>query len=326
MILLLFLTRPHILKLTKTNLWNLQVSLIGTPVLWSPTLRLFLDLLMLLSVKPSNFRHWSHWSNFIDSKSGPAITSMLTRYDRPVRGDQLALPFSKLPLGKSYRSRPLRKHEQFALFSQFWQLSRPKSNSYAWTHRDFRHMGLKGVPHPSRTDDLLVNASYFFSRWSDTHNLLFNLLYAAPIVQLLANKSMLEETLVFNWQYSIRDYKLFKFTQPFFAVQDGLHGESIHKSMHQLLRQRLDFAIIADLQNHLVLTNYFQRYNIVTVGLVPTSYSPWRVSFPVPSISDSNLVQLFFTKWVIAISASARTVRTSEKFQEWKVLSREKLL
>ena len=85
---------------------------------------------------------------------------------------------------------------------------------------------------------------------------------------------MIEESLVFNWQYGVRDYKLFKFTQPFFAVHDGFHGDSIHKSMHQVLRQRLDFAIVVDIQNHLVLANYFQRYNVFTVGLIPTSYSP----------------------------------------------------
>ena len=59
-------------------------------------------------------------------------------------------------------------------------------------------MGLRGLPDTPKVKDLVVNANYLFSRWSDAHNLLFNLLYATPIVQLLSNKSMIEESLVFN--------------------------------------------------------------------------------------------------------------------------------
>lgn len=309
----------------KLNPWQLSTAPTKNILLVTSTLRLFIELLTFLTVRKSSIRHWSHWSTSWNMQSGSAITFMLTRYDRPLNGERLAVPFSKVPTSKASRTKLVNKGYNFDLFTQFWQLSRPKGNSYAWTHRDFRHLGLKGMPHPRKTTDLLINASYFFSRWSDAHNLLFNLLYSTPTVQLLSNKSMLEESLIFNWHYSVKDYKLFKFTQPFFALHDGFHGDSIHKSMHQVLRQRLDFAIISDLQNHLVLANYFQRYNIFTVGLVPTSYSPWRVSFPIPSTSDSNLVQLFFIKWVLAISASARAARTSAKFSEWRLLVQSNL-
>ena len=100
------------------------------------------------------------------------------------------------------------------------------------------------------------------------------MLYGASNVQLLSNKSFVEESLVFNWHYSIKNYKLFKFIQPFFIFKDAVHGAIVHTSVFVMFLQRLDFAVVVDLNNHFKLLRYLQRYSLYTVGLVPTNYSP----------------------------------------------------
>lgn len=145
------------------------------------------------------------------------------------------------------------------------------------------------------------------------------MLYGASNVQLLSNKSFVEESLVFNWHYSIKNYKLFKFIQPFFIFKDAVHGAIVHTSVFVMFLQRLDFAVVVDLNNHFKLLRYLQRYSLYTVGLVPTNYSPWVVSYPIPYFSDSSLSQLYFLKWVLHIDSSVRSAKHLETLTLWRL-------
>jgi hypothetical protein len=189
------------------------------------------------------------------------------------------------------------------LFLQTWSLTRPKGNHHYAAHRDFRTMFI------SPTFDIransLISASRYFKRWVDSYDLLFNLFYLRTSVQLLSNKFFIEESLIFNWQYNIKNYKVFKYVQPFFIFKDIPHGELTHTSLFNIFLQHLDFVIISDLNNHKKLTTYFKRFNLYSIGLIPVNYSPWCVSYPIPSCSDSQLDKFFFLKWIIYIRYTA---------------------
>ena len=92
--------------------------------------------------------------------------------------------------------------------------------------------------------------------------------------QVLGSRFFIEESLVFNWQYSYKNYKLYKFVQPFILFSDTSHGEFIHDVVAKLLNQNLDFLIIIDLKSHDKLLKYLKRYHIFMIGLTPINYSP----------------------------------------------------
>ena len=120
----------------------------------------------------------------------------------------------------------------------------------------------------------LISAKRYFSRWLDTYSLLFNLFYVEAQIQLLSNKFFIEEALVFNWNYNLRNYKLFKYIQPFFTFKDTPHGGYVHSAVFNVLLQKLDLTIIVDIRNHKKLMGYLQKYGLFSIGLVPVNYSP----------------------------------------------------
>ena len=207
---------------------------------------------------------------------------------------------------KSYTPKPIYYGEERALwtfFNQSWHILRPKGTVTYKTHREFRIMFM----HDSGSRPLtgIISASRVFARWTDAYNLFFNLAYSDAEVQLFSNKLFLEEALVFNWNQSLFDYKLFKYTQPFFAFKDGTHGEHIHLSVFVTLLQKLDLAIVVDLKNHNKFLRYLKRYNLYSIGLVPSNQSPWAVSYPVPAFSDSYVAQYYFLRWIFFIRGKA---------------------
>lgn len=91
---------------------------------------------------------------------------------------------------------------------------------------------------------------------------------------MVSNKLFMEESLVFNWQYSYKDYKMFKYVQPFFIFADIAHGSLVKSSLALMFLNKIDFTIVTDLNNHNKLTTYLQKNDIYTVGLIPNNYSP----------------------------------------------------
>ena len=252
---------------------------------------------------------WSAWFNLTNRRLG-GITSLANqRYRVSTQGDAVYKKTADRATYSLPRVNFSEKSILVQIFHGFWEISRPKSNQLSWTHQDFRLMFMRSHPQPSTLNLALINSERYFSRWVDSYNLLFNLFYTSPTSQLLTNKVFLEESLTFNWHYSTKNYKLFKYVQPFFSLKDSLHGEAIHGSIFAIFLQRLEFMIVADILNHRNLLKYMRRYGVYSVGLVPSSHSPWEVSYPIPSISDSLLTQLFFLKWVLLVSARTRILK-----------------
>jgi len=203
----------------------------------------------------------------------------------------------------------------WSFFLQSWSTFRPKGNPIYSTNRDFRLFFLAGSPEKSHV--ALISSKKYFARWLDSYNLMFNLFYVDPNVQLLTNKTFMEEALVFNWHLGIKDYKLFKFLQPFFTFKDVTHGATIHSIMRLVLLQKLDFTILVDLRNHKKTLQYLQSYGMYTIGLVPTNYSPWKVSYPIPTFSDSGASQYYFLRWLFYIRGKAGTSKYSLSISNW---------
>lgn len=206
----------------------------------------------------------------------------------------------------------------WALFTQNWATFRPKSNAIYSTNRDFRLFFLAGSP--ERSFSAVISSQRYFLRWVDSYNFLFNLFYVESNSQLLTNKVFIEESLAFNWHLSYKNYKLFRLVQPFFMFKDAAHGASIHKSVFLIFLQKLDFTILVDIKSHEKLLQYLQRYGMFIVSLVPINYSPWKVSYPIPTFSDSAVSQYYFLRWLFFIKGSADSARFTRLLQQWQEL------
>ena len=207
------------------------------------------------------------------------------------------------------------QEKMWFLFLQNWAIFRPKTNLIYNTNREFRLLFLSDSSH--KRHGSLISAKRYFSRWLDSYNFLFNLFYVNSQIQLLSTKVFLEEALIFNWQYNFRNYKLFKFVQPFFTFKDLPHGSYIHTAVLDIFLQKLDLLIITDLRNHYTLLGYLQKYSLFSVGLVPINYSPWTVSYPIPTFSDSPLMQYYFLRLLFYLKSSASLHKHKQSFSNW---------
>jgi len=188
-------------------------------------------------------------------------------------------------------------------FIQSWQVFRPKSNIIYQTNRNFRLFFLTASPTPTKSS--IVSVHRYFARWVDSYNFLFNLFVTHPVAQMISNKLFIEESLIFNWSYSAKNYKLFRYIQPFFIFADLKYGSHVPKTLQLFALQKLDFTITTDINNHNKLSFFLQKMSVFTVGLIPNNYSPWRVSYPIPAFSDSHLIQLYFIRWVLSLQSRA---------------------
>lgn len=192
-------------------------------------------------------------------------------------------------------------------FVSSWGLLRVKNNSVFSVHRDFQLLFF--CSRPERRLNLFSDTRQMFNRWVDAHNFMFNLFYVQSIGQLLSNKFFIEESMMFNWHLSLKYYKLYKYIQPFFIFKDLPHGGYLHSNMVLFLKQKLDYMLIVDMNNHKTLITNLKRYHFYLIGAVPINYSPWLVSYPVPLAGDSLLNQLFFLKWLFSIKLSANAAK-----------------
>ena len=207
-------------------------------------------------------------------------------------------------------------HKLWRMFCSTWGVLRSKSNVHYLTHRDFKLFFLSASPRKSFQD--LISASKYLAKWMDSYNLLFSLFRAEARTLLLANKLFLEESLVFNWGSGISSYKLFKYSQPFITYTDLSHGSFTQSVLNQVTAQELDLLLIADVKTRSKFMFHAQRNNIPSLGLIPVSYSPWSVSYPVPVFSDSKLVQLYFLRWLLSIKSYATASNYGSMCQVWQ--------
>jgi len=237
------------------------------------------------------------------------------RYSSPSEGSRIFTGANSKHAATSAIAKFATSRFLWSAFLNSWGSTRPKSNLHYHTNRDFQLMFLS-----HSTDDLavsVISARKYFARWVDAYNLLFNIFYSDASIQMMSNRLFIEESLVFNWQYSSRNYKIFKYTQPYFMFKDFTHGGFVRSAVFSIFLQNIDLGIIVDMNNHKILRGHLRRYGLYMVGLVPINYSPWKVSYPIPAFSDSQLSQFYFIKWLFFIRGRAENHKYQNLIGLW---------
>ena len=222
----------------------------------------------------------------------------------------------KMVLDKDPKLTLLNTRTLQTLFATWWELSRSKNNQNFFIHGEFRNFFVSTNSRSSL--DTLISAKNYYLRWLNSYNFLFNIFHASANIQMFSNKIFIEESLVFNWHFSSKNLKIFKYTQPLFLFKDILHGDETHSQLLNFFSQRTDLALVTDLNAHKRFLFYLKRNDIYTVGLVPANFSPWCVSHPIPVFSDSHVMQYYFIKFLFYIKAKAQNTTYLTTNDHWR--------
>jgi hypothetical protein len=277
-------------------------------------LLLYLHLLSAITVGfklNSNLFHlnWNAISLITSKRLGWYTSGSLSKSKISPVSTNVFKPQSFVNLSNNVRPVFTPSSELWQLFLQAWGTFRPKGSAIYSAHRDFRLLFVGSTF--LKKNGTLLSAGHYFARWVDSYNLLFNLFYSDASVQLMSNKLFIEESMIFNWHFSSKNYKLFKYIQPTFIFKDLTHGSSIHTSMVALFIQNLDLSIFVDIKNHQKLLVYLNKSSLYSIGLIPAHSSPWAVSYPIPSFADGALMQFYFIRWIFYIKNQSDYLRFS---------------
>ena len=116
--------------------------------------------------------------------------------------------------------------------------------------------------------------SKFYVRWTSALNLLMNLSFFSASMYAFSSKLFVEEALTFNWNLSLLDYKLFKYTHQLFYFRDSAYGNDSRVCYLLLEDLTVDAALVTDVKSHEKNLFYLQRMNFFTIGLSPANYNP----------------------------------------------------
>lgn len=187
----------------------------------------------------------------------------------------------------------------YALALWWLQVTVPQSNHWSSNNAKFRFFFSSS--HSPKVDFILVSIERYIWRINDSLLFLSNLFYVDANYWMLGNKLFLEEILIFNWESQLATFQLFKLLNTSVYFKDLSHGAAIREVLKLLSRITLDFTIITDIQTHYKMQKYLHNLNIFTIGLIPTNYSPWSVSYPIPTYSHSSKSQFLFIHLIFNI-------------------------
>ena len=182
---------------------------------------------------------------------------------------------------------------KFYAITLWWlQVTIPQSNHWAGNNAKFRFFFSSS--HSSKVDFTLVSIERYIWRITDSLIFLSNLFYIDAHYWMLGNELFLEEILIFNWESRLATFRIFKSLNTSVYFKDLPHGAATRNALRLLSKIHLDFTIITDIKTHYRMQKYLHNLNVFTIGLIPTNYSPWSVSYPIPTYSHSPKSQFLF--------------------------------
>jgi hypothetical protein len=278
---------------------------------------------------------WLHMSNLLlSSKTNQIFISNeflkfnlsdlnLMRKDHNFSRYQVASPLatvSELPTVSTFAQSSIVDHSltHFNWFKDYWILHQSKSNDQYSIHRDFKTLFFICTDNSGVYN--IIGISKFYSRWTQGLNLVFNLSYFNANLASFTNKIFLEDSLVINWSLNQLTYKIFKFSQSVVYLKDISYGEDSKLTYKDSELSNLDAAIISDVKSHEKNIFFLRVINIYKIGLIPASYSPWVLTFPIPLLVDSLLGQFYFLNVILRMAGLAKSKKYNNLLSKWNSL------
>lgn len=191
------------------------------------------------------------------------------------------------------------------LFKVFVNLSLSSYAKYTRPHPAFNIMFMDCSGHGSIT----LNLKRCFMRWNGTHALLYSLFYYTNRLIVFGHKLFRTDIIALNAASGVPLQTFFKYSAPFFYLQNSTYGEIIANIIRGLRAFKVETAFISDLTSHDKTSIGLRRSNVYTIGIVAFSSNPWVLAYPIPVHSNGLFTQYYFIKYLYHIQQQASAAR-----------------
>jgi hypothetical protein len=201
----------------------------------------------------------------------------------------------------------------YNLFLLYFQQTTNHSSSFFKPHTYFKQFFI--ISNFDKSP--VLNVSKFYSKWTNTYNLLTNLFFLKTSLLIFSNKIFKNETISFNWSRNLLSYNLFKYSSPIFFLKDTKYGVTSTLIFKRLEQKKLNVSFLTDIKYHEKNLYYLKRFHIYTIGLVPYNLNPWVVSYSIPTSLNSLWNQYFFINFLSLLSQSSEKTNFNEFKNLW---------
>ena len=222
------------------------------------------------------------------------ISKPIVNRDYTLKGIQDQPTFNSKKLCSIKFFKPI---QQINLFNLYLHFSNNTTNTFFVPHTNFKPLFI------SQTSSLtpFINISKLFTKWVNSYNFLLNIFFNKLNMFLFSNKIFKNEIISFNWSSSLLDYRLFKYSSPYFYMKDTNFGVPSSIIFKRFVKKGLNTTFVLDLKQHEKNLYFLKSINLHVIGLVPYSMNPWLVSYALPVASNNIFIQYFFIKTLLFI-------------------------
>lgn len=180
---------------------------------------------------------------------------------------------------------------------------------FAFTSFDpfFKHNHLYHFFHFKNYKKNLITVSIrkFLNRWKDAQNLIFNIFYYKFLPLVFGSFDFKNEILALNWNNLKFEINFWKYSFSFFVFKTNRYGLKINHFYNKLILADVNFLFISNPLYHYKNLYYFNKLKFFSIGPVGSNISPWTLSYPLPAVSISSLIEYFFLKFLVLLEKNA---------------------
>lgn len=152
---------------------------------------------------------------------------------------------------------------------------------------------------------ITVSVRKFLNRWKDAQNLIFNIFYYKFLPLIFGSFDFKNEILALNWSNSKFEINFWKYSFSFYVFKTNRYGLKINHFYSKLSSSDINFFFISNPLYHYKNLYYFNKLKFFSIGPVGSNVSPWILSYPLPAVSISSLIEYFFLKFLILLEKNA---------------------
>ena len=145
---------------------------------------------------------------------------------------------------------------------------------------------------------LIVDGRNIINRWNDAYTLFYNIFFYNHQYLIFSSAVFKQETLAINWDANVFDLNLWRYYSPFFCYKINRYNEKSNFFFKKLIENNINIFLITDINYHYKNLHYLKKKNAFTIGLISITDDLATVAYPILTLSDNYVVQLFFFKFV----------------------------
>lgn len=148
-------------------------------------------------------------------------------------------------------------------------------------------------------NNVTLNNTKVVQCWTHCFFFLFNIFYYNLNPTLFSTLVFKNETLAINWLNYEHKLSLWNYSSSFFYFKTNKFNIKIEFFFKKLAFLNLNFIFISDCSYHYKNLYYLNKNNLCTLGLVDCTINPWLITYPLPCLTNSLIIQLFFIKFLL---------------------------